>query len=75
MLEVADPALPKLVMFRDSFGSALVPLLAEHFQRSVFLWQYDFDPAVILQEKPDYVVWLMTSRRLQWFDPVNPPLP
>ena len=75
VLEVADPALPKLVMFRDSFGSALVPLLAEHFQRSVFLWQYDFDPAVILQEKPDYVVWLMTSRRLQWFDPVNPPLP
>ena len=75
VLDVADPALPKLVMFRDSFGSALVPFLAEHFRRSVFLWQYDFDPAVILRERPDYVVWLMTSRRLQWFAPVNPPLP
>ena len=74
-LAVADPTLPRLVMFRDSFGSALVPFLAEHFKRSVFLWQYDFDPAVIEQEKPDYVVWLMTSRRLQWYEPVNPPLP
>jgi len=75
VLTIDDPTLPKLVMFRDSFGSALVPFLAEHFRRSVFLWQYDFDPSVIEQEKPDYVVWLMTSRRLQWFEPVNPPLP
>lgn len=74
-LEVNDPALPRLVMFRDSFGSALVPFLAEHFRRSVFLWQYDFDPQVIEREKPDVCIWLMTSRRLQWFDPVNPPLP
>ena len=75
VLTVPDPALPRLVMFRDSFGSALVPFLAEHFNRSVFLWQYDFDPAVIEREKPQFVVWLMTSRRLQWFAPVNPPLP
>ena len=75
VLEVNAPALPQLVMFRDSFGSALVPFLAEHFRRSVFLWQYDFDPSVIETEKPDYVVWLMTSRRLQWYTPVNPPLP
>lgn len=75
VLEVDDTTLPRLVMFRDSFGSALVPFLAEHFRRSVFLWQYDFDPAVIEKEKPDVVIWLMTSRRLQWFVPVNPPLP
>lgn len=74
-LEVDAPALPRLVMFRDSFGSALVPFLAEHFRRSLFLWQYDFDPAVIEREKPDVVIWLMTSRRLQWYEPVNPPLP
>lgn len=75
VFEVDDPALPKLVMFRDSFGSALLPFLAEHFRRSVFLWQYDFDPAVIEAEKPDVVIWLMTSRRLQWYEPLNPPLP
>jgi len=74
-LEVDDATLPRMVMFRDSFGSALVPFLAEHFSRSVFLWQYDFDPQVIEAEKPDVVIWLMTSRRLQWYVPINPPLP
>lgn len=74
-LEVDDGNLPRLVMFRDSFGSALVPFLAEHFSRSLFLWQYDFDPATIEREKPDVVIWLMTSRRLQWYEPVNPALP
>ncbi|MCG3150214.1 MAG: hypothetical protein PCFJNLEI_03694 [Verrucomicrobiae bacterium] len=76
-LEVDDPALPKLVMFRDSFGSALVSFLAEHFRRSLFLWQHDFDPAIIENEKPDYVVWEITSRRCHsaWFRPANPPLP
>jgi hypothetical protein len=75
VLEVDAPSLPRLVVFRDSFGSALVPFLAEHFRRSVFLWQYDFDPQVIDREKPDVVIWLITSRRLQWYEPVNPPLP
>jgi hypothetical protein len=76
-LEVAEPSLPKLVMFRDSFGSALVPFLAEHFRRSLFLWQHDFDPAIIAAERPDYVVWEITSRRCHsaWFTPNNPPLP
>jgi hypothetical protein len=75
VFEVNDPALPRVVVFRDSFGSALVPFLAEHFRRSVFLWQYEFDPRVIEQEKPDWVIFVMTSRRLQWYIPSNPPLP
>lgn len=76
-LEVNDPALPKLVMFRDSFCSALIPFMAEHFRHSLFLWQHDFDPAIIDREKPDYVIWEITSRRMHsvWFSPVNPPLP
>ena len=33
--------------------------------------------AIIEKEKPDYVVWEVTSRRFHstWFEPVNPPLP
>ena len=73
-LEVNNSALPRLVLFRDSFGSALVPFLAEHFRRSVFLWQYHFDPQVIEKEKPDWVILLITSRRMQWYRPENPPL-
>jgi hypothetical protein len=74
-LEISDPSLPKAVMLRDSFGSPLIPFLAEHFRRSVFLWRYDFAVDVIEQEKPNVVIWLMTSRRLQWYVPFNPPLP
>jgi hypothetical protein len=74
-LEINDAMLPKAVVFRDSFGSALIPFLAEHFRRSVFLWRYDFAADVIEQERPDVVIWLMTSRRLQWYVPFNPPLP
>jgi alginate O-acetyltransferase complex protein AlgJ len=75
VLERDDPSLPTAVIFRDSFGSALVPFLAEHFRRSVFLWQYDLDTEVIEQENPSVVIWLMTSRRLQWYIPTNPPFP
>jgi hypothetical protein len=75
VLEIDDPALPKAVVFRDSFGSALIPFLAEHFRRSVYLWRYDFAVDVLEQERPDVVIWLMTSRRLQWYVPFNPPLP
>jgi hypothetical protein len=75
ILERDDPGLPAAVVFRDSFGSALIPFLAEHFRRSVYLWQYDFDPQWIEKEKPQVVIWLMTSRRLQWYAPYNPPLP
>ncbi len=74
-LEIEDPSLPTVVVFRDSFGSALIPLLSEHFRRSLFLWQYEFDPDVILKEQPEVVILLMTSRRLQWHIPANPQLP
>jgi len=74
-LECAGAPGGKMVMFRDSFGSALVPMLAEHFKRSLFLWQYDLDTKVIEQEKPDLVILLITSRRMQWYQPANPPLP
>ena len=35
--------LPRAVVFRDSFTSALAPFLSEHFSRAVYLWQNDFD--------------------------------
>jgi hypothetical protein len=49
-----------MVMFRDSFGSALVPLLAENFRRSVFVWDWnyeaDFFKEVVDKERPDIVI-------------------
>jgi alginate O-acetyltransferase complex protein AlgJ len=59
-----DANRPHAVIFRDSFGSALVPLLAEHFGRALYLWQYNFDPAVVTQERPAVVIQEWVGRRL-----------
>jgi len=63
-----DHALPRLVMFRDSFASALIPFLSEHFSRAVYLWQYNFDPAVVESEHPDVVIeeWVGRKLNVQW---------
>jgi alginate O-acetyltransferase complex protein AlgJ len=75
IMEIPGSSLPRLVMFRDSFASALVPFLAEHFRRSVFVWRYEFDAALIEREKPDVVVLEVAGRRLQWLFPSDPELP
>ena len=55
--------LPRAVVFRDSFGSALVPFLAEHFSRALFLWEYDVNPDIVLQEQPQVVIQEWAGRR------------
>lgn len=61
---VDDPALPRAVFYRDSFGSALIPFLAEHFQRMVALWEYDVVPATVREERPQVVIQEWVGRRL-----------
>lgn len=60
--ETGDPALPKAVVFRDSFSSAAIPFLAERFQRSVFLWEHRFQPHIVEAEKPDVVIFEAVER-------------
>ena len=55
----------RAVVFRDSFGSALIPFLSEHFSRAVYLWQYNVDPDVVLAEHPDVVIQEWVGRRLE----------
>lgn len=55
---------PRALVYRDSFGSGLIPFLAESFSRAVFLWEYDVDPATVEAERPDVVIHEWTSRRL-----------
>lgn len=61
--EVAQPDLPRAVIYRDSFGSALVPFLAESFSRALFLWEYDVDPRTLDHERPQVVIQEWASRR------------
>jgi hypothetical protein len=57
------------VIFRDSFASALVPFLSEHFSRAVYLWQNDVDAQVVEQEHPDIVIQEIVGRHLHNFIP------
>ena len=62
--ETRDPALPKALVFRDSFSAALIPFLAESFQSAVFVWTFDWLPELVEQEKPDVVVIECVERYL-----------
>lgn len=62
---------PRALVYRDSFGSGLIPFLAESFSRAVFLWEYDVDPATVEAERPDVVIHEWTSRRLHTRPPYD----
>ena len=58
------PKLPRIVVFRDSFMTMLLPWVAQRFGRGVYLWEDGFDRSVIEAERPDIVVQEFTSRKL-----------
>jgi hypothetical protein len=66
------PALPRAVVFRDSFGSGVIPFLSEHFSRALYLWQYNVDPDVVLAERPQVVIQEWVGRRLSTMPPYDP---
>jgi hypothetical protein len=67
--EVPGSTLPRAVVFRDSFSTALVPFLSEHFSRTVYLWQKDFVPEQVIEEGADVVIYEIASRHLYNFAP------
>lgn len=56
--------LPTAIVFRDSFGTALVPYLSTLFSRADYNWKFfsDDDKSYVLQEKPDIVVFEVAER-------------
>jgi hypothetical protein len=65
-LEQKNRALPRLLMYCDSFAVSLIPFLAPHFSRSVFVWSNIIDSAHISAEKPDIVVLEIIERNLDF---------
>lgn len=51
-----NKSLPKALIFRDSFATALTPFFDESFQSAVYVWTHDFLPAIVEAEKPDLVI-------------------
>lgn len=59
--------LPRMVMFRDSFGAWLIPYFSEHFSRSLYLWTHDVEGStgILRRENPDVVIFEMGERILE----------
>lgn len=51
----------KILMFRDSFTSAMIPYLSKSFDESVYIWE-SFSWEYVEIEQPDVVVWEMVER-------------
>jgi hypothetical protein len=67
--EREDTALPRAVVFQDSFMWALAPLLSEHFRRATFAWTDQFSPELVRRERPDVVIQQLVERKLGFVVP------
>lgn len=55
------------MVFQDSFGTALVPYLSEHFRRTAYIWDYPnriVMTAATISEHPDIVIEERVERHL-----------
>lgn len=62
----------KAVFFQDSFGTALVPFISEHFKQTTFIWDYPnyaVMNATVRQEHPDVVIEERVERHLKTMMP------
>jgi alginate O-acetyltransferase complex protein AlgJ len=53
--KVDDDRLPRVLVFRNSFFTLLMPFFSEHFRETVILWR-DFDTDYVDKVHPDIVV-------------------
>jgi len=57
-----DKTLPKLLMFRDSFGVALIPYLSASFSECKYIRTHTIDFNLVDREKPDIVILEFAER-------------
>src|SRR5690606_10594142 len=55
----------KALIFMDSFGVGLVPVLGAAFEEAIFVWRYKLDEALVEQIRPDFVIHQLVERKLQ----------
>jgi hypothetical protein len=61
---IPNSALPRAVIFCDSFSDSLKPYLSEHFSRVVYSRSFALDLGLIDQEQPDVVILEVAQRYL-----------
>lgn len=65
IMEQEDKSLPRALVFRDSTATLSIDLLAEHFSRSVYVWQDgDVIGDLVDREQPDVILHLVAERFL-----------
>ena len=62
----ARAGLPTALVYRDSMGIALVPLLSENFSRVVYVSDRRLVPAQVERERPDVVIEELVERNLHF---------
>lgn len=62
--ECNTPGLPRAVLYRDSFATGLLPFVAEHFSRALYLWEHDINPEIIKAEHPEVVIHEWVGRHM-----------
>jgi len=73
LFSTGDQSLPRALVFHDSFSIELQPLLAEHFEEILFVWDYQFNLETIDKFKPDVVMTIVVERISTLGDLKNPP--
>ena len=59
-----DATSPRALMFMDSFGVPLAPLLARDFQALQTVWSHCFNPGDVIKDRPDVVILEIVERKL-----------
>lgn len=70
--ENENKALPRLLMFRDSYTRNMQPYLSDYFSTAVYQWNHSFDPSLVLEAKPDVVVHEIVERYISELLSDNP---
>ena len=62
-----NTTLPRIVVIRDSFFTALLPYMSENFSKSVYIfdnWKYERQEEIVTKEKPDIVMLMLMESNL-----------
>jgi hypothetical protein len=53
---------PSIVIYRDSFGTNLIPFLSEHYCKASYHWTWNVNQAELIKDKPQFLVVISVER-------------
>ena len=71
VFEKEGAPIPRAVIFRDSFMTAVTPFLVELFKHAELRWSRDFDYELVSAQCPDVVIFELVERGLMEWLPID----